>query len=130
MISDTSTSQTRFWKNQPHSPKRVDVMRQHPEWSHEWRSLKPKFRNYEILYHHERCDGKGYPHGISGRELITRSDFSVLASVFVALTTQRPYQQAKTDLEALDFMKNYIADFLEKDALLGLEALITKLDFS
>lgn len=103
-----------------------DIMRQHPEWSHEiGEALNLSFVTTEILlHHHERCDGKGYPHGIAGRELIDEVRLVSVCDVFVALTAERPYQKPKTDADAIYFMKTYISDYLEKDALMALSSLL------
>ncbi len=45
-----------------------------------------------ILYHHERWDGKGYPHGLAGEEIPFRCRLLSLADVFEALTSQRPHR--------------------------------------
>ena len=44
--------------------------------------------------HHERWDGKGYPHGLSGRMIPLPARIVAVADVFDALTTQRPYKAA------------------------------------
>ncbi|OAS23011.1 two-component system response regulator [Methylobacterium platani] len=50
--------------------------------------------------HHERWDGKGYPHGLSGRLIPLPARIVAIADVFDALTTTRPYKTAMTDAEA------------------------------
>lgn len=47
-----------------------------------------------ILYHHERWDGKGYPHGLGGNSIPQASQIISLADVYDALTTGRDYKQA------------------------------------
>jgi len=49
-----------------------------------------------ILQHHERVDGKGYPHGVNEHHLILESRILAVADSFDAMTTQRPYRQAQT----------------------------------
>ncbi|AWN44982.1 two-component system response regulator [Methylobacterium terrae] len=44
--------------------------------------------------HHERWDGGGYPHGLSGEAIPLAARIVAVADVFDALTTQRPYKAA------------------------------------
>ncbi len=45
-----------------------------------------------LQYHHERLDGKGYPHGIQGEEIPMIARIIAVADCFDAMTTIRPYQ--------------------------------------
>ncbi len=46
------------------------------------------------LYHHEKWDGSGYPHGLAGEDIPLMARIAALADVFDALTTERPYKKA------------------------------------
>ena len=46
------------------------------------------------LWHHERWDGRGYPHGIAGASIPLPCRIVALADVFDALVSQRPYKEA------------------------------------
>ncbi len=54
------------------------------------------------LYHHERYDGKGYPEGISGRDIPIFARIISIADSFDAMTTDRPYRKAMTIEKALN----------------------------
>ncbi len=45
-------------------------------------------------YHHERYDGKGYPEGLSGRDIPRNARIISIADTFDAMTTDRPYRKA------------------------------------
>lgn len=45
-----------------------------------------------ILYHHERYDGKGYPHGLEGEEIPLVARILALADSFDAMTSRRVYR--------------------------------------
>lgn len=45
------------------------------------------------LTHHERWDGKGYPHGLAGKDIPLVGRISAVADVFDALTSRRPYKE-------------------------------------
>lgn len=46
------------------------------------------------LSHHERFDGKGYPHGLSGESIPLCGRIVALADVYDALTSKRVYKEA------------------------------------
>ena len=54
-----------------------------------------------ILYHHERWDGKGYPHGLGGNAIPVAAQLMSLADVYDALTTGRDYKKAFSPEETL-----------------------------
>jgi putative two-component system response regulator len=45
-------------------------------------------------YHHEKWDGSGYPHGLSGEDIPLLGRLMALADVYDALTSERPYKRA------------------------------------
>ena len=55
-----------------------------------------------ILHHHERWNGKGYPHGLAGRAIPRASQVISLADVFDALVTGRDYKLALSVEESLE----------------------------
>jgi HD-GYP domain-containing protein (c-di-GMP phosphodiesterase class II) len=54
-----------------------------------------------VLYHHERVDGTGYPHGLTGDELALESRILQAADAFAAMTEDRPYRSALPRAEAI-----------------------------
>ena len=54
-----------------------------------------------INYHHERYDGKGYPLGLSGKELSMEAQIIALSDAYDAMTSDRPYRKAMTHEEAV-----------------------------
>ena len=44
------------------------------------------------LHHHERPDGKGYPHGLSGAALSLQARMGGVCDVYDAITSNRPYK--------------------------------------
>jgi putative nucleotidyltransferase with HDIG domain len=57
----------------------------------------------EIVYqHHERCDGSGYPRGLSGDALHAGAKVLMVADVVEAMSSHRPYRPALGLDAALD----------------------------
>ena len=55
-----------------------------------------------IISHHERDDGKGYPHGLKGDEIPPLSQIMIVADAFDAMTTNRIYKGRKNISDALE----------------------------
>lgn len=54
------------------------------------------------LYHQERYDGRGYPHGIAGEEIPLVARIIAVADTFDAMTTDRPYRKGRSFQEAYE----------------------------
>lgn len=55
-----------------------------------------------VLFHHERIDGKGYPHGLSGDEIPFIAKITCVADSYDAMTTNRVYMPARSAEEGLE----------------------------
>ena len=58
------------------------------------------------LYHHERWDGAGYPHGIAGQDIPLWGRICAVGDVFDAVTSERPYKAAFPNEEALQILRD------------------------
>jgi len=56
------------------------------------------------LQHHEKWDGSGYPHGLSGTGIHVFGRIVMVADVFDALTSSRPYKKAFPLEKAVEIM--------------------------
>ena len=61
-----------------------------------------------ILQHHERDDGRGYPHQKRAEEIHPYARICRLADIYEALTSDRPYHNSRSSFEALKFMKEHV----------------------
>ncbi len=68
---------------QEHSARSLEIIR-------DFSFLFPLSR--DILYHHERYDGKGYPEGLKGNNLPPVANMISLAETYEALMNRRPYR--------------------------------------
>ncbi|MET0290483.1 MAG: HD domain-containing phosphohydrolase [Pseudoxanthomonas sp.] len=81
----------------PLTPDEWEIMRRHPAIGHQIlsQSTAPLFQlAAEIsLNHHERWDGSGYPHGLSGEQIPESARLIAVVDVFDALSVRRPYKE-------------------------------------
>ncbi len=111
------------------------IMKQHPEKSYEILKEFPHFEKIAINAgsHHERFDGKGYPHGLKGEDIPVAGRIILIADTFDAMTSSRtyrkglPYEVAFEELvqfSGTQFDPNLVKLFIqgmEKEALKGEE---------
>ena len=58
-----------------------------------------------VQYHHEHYDGNGYPAGLKGNNIPLDARLMAVADAYDAMTSQRPYRQKKTNIQALEELK-------------------------
>lgn len=85
---------------------RAALRQHHAEGSHILEPLKPFKRIIPLIYsHHERYDGKGFPHGLAGDLIPLGAQIIAIVDAFDAMTTHRGYNvpmptdQALAELE-------------------------------
>ena len=59
----------------------------------------------EILYHHERWDGNGYPEGLKEGEIPLLSRIISIVDAYVVMKSGRPYQKAMSKEECVQELK-------------------------
>ncbi|NJD04020.1 MAG: HD-GYP domain-containing protein [Ruminiclostridium sp.] len=57
-----------------------------------------------VLQHHERFDGSGYPMCIEGKKISLFAKIIAVTDVYDALTSRRPYREAMTPSEAIEYI--------------------------
>jgi PAS domain S-box-containing protein/putative nucleotidyltransferase with HDIG domain len=82
------------------------IMRRHPEFGRDMLAeidyLRPVI---DIPYcHHEKWDGSGYPNGLYGENIPLAARIFAVVDVYDALTHNRPYRPAWTDVEARKYL--------------------------
>ena len=89
----------------------IQIIRKHPELGYKALAHKNLDRHvhYAILQHHERCDGSGYPKGLTLKLIDPVARIVAIADVYDAMTSERVYRKARTPF--------YVVETMEKDAL-------------
>lgn len=99
----------------------VQEVRFHPIYSEE--ILKKHKLERPIIAmarsHHERLDGSGYPDGISARGIHPYAQLAAVADTYDAITSDRPYKDMESHLDALEELNSQIDKF-NKDVFLAL----------
>ncbi len=81
--------------------KEKNIMNSHAKLSLDMLSTLPFPKKYEkvldiAVNHHEKLNGKGYPRGLSAKDLTLEDRIMILADIFEALTARdRPYKEGK-----------------------------------
>jgi len=86
-----------------------EIIEQHPV--HAYKMLKdiPFLKDSLDIprFHHERWDGKGYPHGLREEEIPIAARIFSIADVYDALASDRPYRRAWSLPKILDYLQSH-----------------------
>lgn len=95
-------------KEGPLSDEEWDIMRQHPDIGVE-KVLRPNISLRDLIpivkYHHERIDGRGYPEGLSGKDIPLAAKIVAIADTYHALTSDRPYRPGMSIEKAIAILE-------------------------
>lgn len=92
------------------------IMKQHPTVGAKILAETHKFPRDMLVaveQHHEKMDGSGYPHGLTSGDIHPFSKICLIADVFDALTTKRSYKPAINTFQALQIMKDEMANHMD-----------------
>lgn len=85
-------------------------VKQHPVAGFEalasWNDV-PEIARDVCLHHHERYDGKGYPHGLAGEQISRYARMGAVCDVYDAITSNRPYKEGWCPAESLRRMAEW-----------------------
>jgi response regulator RpfG family c-di-GMP phosphodiesterase len=68
-----------------------------------------------VLHHHERFNGGGYPHGLSGNEIPLGARIVAIADAYHAMINERPYKTARAHLDALSELRRHSGTQFDPD---------------
>ena len=84
-----------------------EQIKRHPEIGYRILSTSPEYAEIaqDILSHHERYDGKGYPRGLKESNIPIRARIITIADSYDAMVSERPYRKPLTHQQAIDEIK-------------------------
>ena len=89
------------------TPSEWKKMREHSCIGYRMAKNIPDFASIaqEILYHHERWDGTGYPEGLKGEKIPLLSRIISIIDAYDVMQSRRPYKGSISKTEALKEIK-------------------------
>ncbi|MDR0292579.1 MAG: HD-GYP domain-containing protein [Oscillospiraceae bacterium] len=100
------------------SDEEFDIIKKHPELGCDY--LRRNFYYSSAIYigvlqHHERYNGKGYPHGRAGSDIHIFARIISVADVYDAITSLRPYHEPVLPSEAHEYIMGNAGQHLDPD---------------
>jgi len=89
------------------APDEREIVQRHPEWGVELLEAVPLLTPALDVVggHHERYDGSGYPHGLTGETIPLTARNLRVVDALDAMTHDRPYRRARPLAEALGILR-------------------------
>lgn len=102
-----------LYKPKPLQDSQWEVIKKHPEQGSKLLKLllAPSYVWETAQQHHERFDGRGYPHGLEGKHICEYARIVSLAEVFSATTSLRPWASPLQPEEAIRRMRQLTGKF-------------------
>ncbi len=98
------------------TPNEYKIIKNHAEFSYQIIKNIKQFKDISdwVRYHHERCNGSGYPKGLLCDEIPEGAKILAIADVFDAITTNRPYRRSLKLERAIEVIQKHMADELDQ----------------
>ncbi|HBT18501.1 MAG TPA: hypothetical protein DEA52_00430, partial [Clostridiaceae bacterium] len=96
-------------KKEPLSEQEREVLKKHAETSYQiLKSIEAlAYIAEDVLYHHERFDGKGYPEGLKGKDIPLHARILSVVDAYETMVGRRPYHRAYDEEEAKEELKRH-----------------------
>jgi HD-GYP domain-containing protein (c-di-GMP phosphodiesterase class II) len=80
-----------------------EAIKRHPEIGYRILTASAEYKDIaeDILSHHERYDGKGYPRGLAGDAIPMRARIISIADAYDAMISERPYRKPMSHEQAI-----------------------------
>ena len=82
-----------------------------------------------VRYHHERLDGRGYPHGVDEQHLSRLVRIVTAVDAFDAMTSTRSYRRALSIEEAIAELERCAGAQFDPEVVVALAACVRRLDW-
>jgi len=111
------------------NPQEWELIKKHPTFGRELlENTFMKDAGVIVEQHHERLDGSGYPHGLSGNDMLVEAAIIAVADTFDAMTTDRPYRRALRREVALAELSGHTSVHYPKDVVIAFGAALNSLE--
>ncbi|MCF8009036.1 MAG: HD-GYP domain-containing protein, partial [Halanaerobiales bacterium] len=89
------------------SDKEWEEIKGHPKTGFKIANSSPKLNEIaeDILYHHEKWDGDGYPQGLAGEDIPLLARIISIIDAYDVMTNGRPYKEPMSKEEAIKEIK-------------------------
>ncbi|MGA2368197.1 MAG: HD domain-containing phosphohydrolase [Dehalococcoidia bacterium] len=107
-----------------------EQMVKHPQYGAEILEQFPEFATCAqvVLAHHERWDGKGYPHKIGGDQIPLESQIIAVTEAYDDMVTPRPYKKHLSAQEAIQEIKKNAGTQFDPSVVKVFLRVVNKLD--
>ncbi len=94
-IGKINISEEILTKKEPLTSQEWKVIKKHPETGFRVVRAMPEFAHVaeDILAHHERWDGTGYPRGLKGKDIPLLARITAVADAYEVMSNGRPYKE-------------------------------------
>ncbi len=106
-IGNINISEEILTKEGPLTAREWEAIKRHPEIGSRIAGIEKEFAFVaeDILAHHERWDGSGYPYGLKGKEISLLARITVIADALEVMQSGRPYRKALNKSEIVAELK-------------------------
>ncbi|MTI85237.1 MAG: PAS domain S-box protein [Firmicutes bacterium] len=96
-----------------------EIIKKHPEIGYRIARSTEEFSHVaeDILAHHERWDGSGYPRGLKGKEITLLARITAIADAYEVMTNGRPYRKALPQSEVITELKRCAGTHFDPDLI-------------
>lgn len=105
----------------------VSAYRKHPEEGYQYLKKHTKISDISlgiVRHHHERNNGKGYPHGLKAQQISRSAQVAAICDVYCTLTIDRTCRKALSSSMAVHLMKQEMKESFNERLLDVLEQIV------
>lgn len=99
-----------------------EIMKTHPQRGYKIMSQIPAMKDFlpGMYMHHEMVNGKGYPQGLTDKQIPLQAKIVSVADTFDAMTIDRPYQKGMLLKDALERIESFVGTRYDRDVVAAL----------